>query len=474
MSNRSMSSSNEDMASRVESYVRNALNLLRYNQESSGLQKHHKSASSPSTLLNKLFRTGTNPMATRQASGHTNLPPVSADIDSQMILDTIWMKLSNWSPPSLNDPHHKQVAAYADHNALQRLCLKVSNEYAQVPTQLIAMNVTRKDVDPHFTGGHADVYRGTFGEREVALKVFRVYHTASKSGATVRQQALMAFNREVLLWANLTHDHVLPFLGVSSDIFRDRLCIVLPLMKNGDLRHYTNTLTQSGELNYENFIQSTHSWAHQIAQGIAYLHSDAVGIVHGDLHHGNILVTDDGRLQITDLGMTIVSNATAGAYGTLTSGGAIRWAAPEILSPETFGAGFDGRPTFQSDIYAFACVLYELYTSKVPFDGLRNFHAGRLVINGQRPPHPNGSDDRATDEMIWSLITSCWAQKPSHRPPADRVVERLRRMQSTSKSDLSETLPYRSFYKRLMTQSLSRIGSRDSNSRTSGSTANQG
>ena len=91
--------------------------------------------------------------------------------------------------------------------------------------------------------------------------------------------------------------------------------------------------------------------------GLAYLHSE--GIVHGDLHGGNLLVDSNGSIRLTDFGMALVSEGTAYNYGSHHGGGATRWTAPELFDPDVFGLD-SSRPTFQSDIYSLACVGVEV------------------------------------------------------------------------------------------------------------------
>ena len=96
---------------------------------------------------------------------------------------------------------------------------------------------------------------------------------------------------------------------------------------------------------------------HQIALGLDYLHDE--GIVHGDLHAGNVLVDGNGAVRLTDFGLSLISEGTAYNYGSHHGGGAIRWSAPELFDPEEFGLD-SSRPTFSSDVYAFACVCIEV------------------------------------------------------------------------------------------------------------------
>lgn len=77
-----------------------------------------------------------------------------------------------------------------------------------------------------------------------------------------------------------------------------------------------------------------------------------------ELTQANILVDHNGRMKLTDFGLAAI--AEAGQSLTLTTrGGAFGWMAPELIDPEFFGFEND-RPTFESDVYSFACVCVEV------------------------------------------------------------------------------------------------------------------
>lgn len=90
---------------------------------------------------------------------------------------------------------------------------------------------------------------------------------------------------------------------------------------------------------------------------MAYLHGE--GIVHGDLHAGNVLVDERGGVRLADFGLSLLSEGTGYHYGSQHGGGAVHYTAPELFDPEAFGLE-STRPTFRSDIYAFACVCVEV------------------------------------------------------------------------------------------------------------------
>lgn len=77
------------------------------------------------------------------------------------------------------------------------------------------------------------------------------------------------------------------------------------------------------------------------------------------LQKGNILVNDEGTVQLTYFGMSLLADATAYNYASHHGGGAIAWTAPELLDPDIYGLK-TRRTTFASDIYAFGCICIEV------------------------------------------------------------------------------------------------------------------
>ena len=130
-----------------------------------------------------------------------------------------------------------------------------------------------------------------------------------------------------------------------------------------------------------------------------------------------------------------------------SSGGTLRWQAPELLMYEGNGMDTQTRNSLASDIYAFACVCYEvwliclsspylesllmrhqIFVGHPPFHELMpEYRVISAVVNGNRPPRPS-LELRTTsgfDDAIWDLINKCWRMIPSQRPSAHDVVRCL-------------------------------------------------
>lgn len=63
-------------------------------------------------------------------------------------------------------------------------------------------------------------------------------------------------------------------------------------------------------------------------------------------------------MRLTDFGMSVIAEGTGYNYGSVR-GGAVRWLAPELLDPEQFDMDHS-RPTYASDVYAFALTAVEV------------------------------------------------------------------------------------------------------------------
>ncbi|TCD66172.1 hypothetical protein EIP91_001726 [Steccherinum ochraceum] len=346
----------------------------------------------------------------------TPLNRISSD-DAQKVLDEVWKVLDSVALPLAST--HQQFSAYED--KLRSVSIRLSILHGILSTALFLSGATCLDSNSLAgIGTFADVFVGTFRGEKVALKRLRVYMSGSQK--TVMKQL---FFRESLLWKNLVHEHIVPFIGVAEDIFPGTICMVIAWMDNGSLRSYMEGLWRKGELVEAKYVEATERWLLQIAHGLSYLHDE--GLVHGDLHGENVLVDKDGNARLADFGMTLISESVAYKMGSAHGGGALRWKAPELNDPEVFCMQ-GTRPTKASDIFSYACITVELFSCQPPMPDLTNYQVSRRYVQGIRPERPSTPDNILMADPLWSLTNRCWSQLPRNRPSARHVIKLMRTM----------------------------------------------
>ncbi|KAH0582271.1 hypothetical protein H2248_011911 [Termitomyces sp. 'cryptogamus'] len=262
---------------------------------------------------------------------------------------------------------------------------------------------------PVTSGGFADIYKGRCNSEIVCLKVIRVYQTSHF------QLFLKRISSEAILWGQLQHPNILPFYGVYY--LNARPCLVSPWLDQDIL----SFLNDNPNVNRRLLVSD-------VASGVAFLHSRE--IVHGDLKAANILVNELQRATITDFGLSAVCDPSIlhwASHSTAASkGGSVRWQAPELFDDVSDELVHNSKA---SDVYAFSCVAYEIFTEKLPFFELGKLEATVLhhVKTGGRPSCPTDLSPawlplRLT-RSLWTLMQSCWHTNPEKRPSIDTVVD---------------------------------------------------
>jgi serine/threonine-protein kinase len=225
-------------------------------------------------------------------------------------------------------------------------------------------------------------------DRKVAVKWLRT-NLAADPVVTER------FRREAIAVARLSHPNI---VGVHDVFVHDgRQAVVMQLVDGKSLRQLLDTQKRLGP-------ELTIHIGAAISGALDEAHR--AGFVHRDVKPGNILVTSDGRVLLTDFG--IAKGLTPG--DDLTSDNVMMGTA-KYLSPEQVrGKRLDGR----ADLYSLALVLYECLAGRVPFLGETD--ADTALARLQRDPTDLGHLRPTLPIGLVNLIHRTLARNPAHRP----------------------------------------------------------
>ena len=138
----------------------------------------------------------------------------------------------------------------------------------------------------------------------------------------------------------------------------------------------------------------------QTSRALAAAH--ARGLVHRDIKPGNLLITPDGKVKITDFGIARVGDQVP-LTKTGQVMGTVQYLAPEQATGKT--------STGATDLYSLGVVAYEALAGRRPFRGENQMAIAMAHINEMPPALPDSIDPR-----VQNLVLSCLAKKPNQRP----------------------------------------------------------
>ncbi|KAL4529628.1 hypothetical protein Ndes2437B_g08800 [Nannochloris sp. 'desiccata'] len=244
---------------------------------------------------------------------------------------------------------------------------------------------------PDGSGADWELGRGAWGRVYKALRggvqPVAVKELQIGSSGGMQQMSVDAFKQEIAILRGCRDANIVQFQGAY--LGPDQTLLVTEYMEGGDLM--------------ANIAAGRVTWwrrgrkiAIDVAKGLCFLHNRR--IVHFDLKSPNILLGRDGTAKIGDVGMAriLVREYVTGVMGTLS------WSAPEML--------WGTKCTEKADIYSYGIVLWEICTGEKPVRGqLRD-----VKVPEECP------------EQVRILMLQCLDTRPSRRPSALQIVERLK------------------------------------------------
>ncbi|GAU12232.1 hypothetical protein TSUD_01990 [Trifolium subterraneum] len=214
------------------------------------------------------------------------------------------------------------------------------------------------------SGSVSDLYKGTYINKDVAIKVFK--------NGSLNENMQREFSQEIFITSKVQHKNVIKFIGACA---KPNFHLVTEYMSGGNMYDFLHI--QKVVLTLPSLLKI----AIDVSQGVNYLHKN--NIIHRDLKTANLLMDEKGVVKVADFGVARLQNQS----GIMTAEtGTYRWMAPEL-----------------------------------PYEDLSPLQAAIGVVHKDlRPEIP-----RDTHPKLVELIHRCWHKDPCLRPDFSEILKFL-------------------------------------------------
>ena len=243
------------------------------------------------------------------------------------------------------------------------------------------------------TGGMAYVYRAydEILDRSVAVKMLRDDVVAHNDDF---RDFIARFRMEAQSVAKLSHPNIVTMHDVGHEGDIDYI-----VMEYVDGETLKKKIDRDGAIGEKEALRI----AREIAEALEHAHENH--LVHCDIKPHNILITNTGRVKVTDFGIAQAATSTA----KHTNVGFIMGSAPYLSPEQARGQVADAR----SDLYSLGIVLYEMLTGHVPFGGQDPVVVAMKQI--QEPPTPPSNWKHTISPLAEAVVMKALEKAPSNR-----------------------------------------------------------
>jgi len=239
-------------------------------------------------------------------------------------------------------------------------------------------------------GGMASVYRALdlrTGHR-VAVKFLRQELQANP-------EFLDRFRREATAASRMSHHNIVNLLDIGDNPASPYL-----VFEFVDGKTLKDIITEHGQLPQGTSVQI----AIRILSALRHAHE--AGVIHRDIKPQNILVDKQGYIKVSDFGIArMVGTHTADVDEKQGVMGSVHYFSPEQARGET--------ATFASDLYSVGCVLYEMLTGRVPFEGETQVSVAMQHVQATAQPVRELASD--VSPSIEAVIKKAMEKDPANR-----------------------------------------------------------